>query len=35
MKEIEQPSMKADETKTTVTEEIAEFQAKKEKQPKF
>jgi len=30
MKEIEQPSMKADETKTTVTEEIAEFQAKKE-----
>jgi len=30
MKEIEQASMKADETKTTVTEEIAEFQAKKE-----
>ncbi len=30
MKEIEQPSMKADETKTTVTEKIAEFQAKKE-----
>ena len=30
MKEIEQPSMKADETKTTVTEEIAEFQTKKE-----
>jgi len=30
MKEIEQASMKADETKTTVTDEIAEFQAKKE-----
>ncbi|MCK4416146.1 MAG: hypothetical protein KAU84_03245 [Thermoplasmatales archaeon] len=30
MKKIEQPIMKADETKTTVTEEIAEFQAKKE-----
>ena len=30
MKEIEQASMKADETKTTVTEEIVEFQTKKE-----
>jgi len=30
MKEIEQPIMKADETKTTVTKEIVEFQAKKE-----